>query len=196
VELVAASLLGPDDPETLTAIAQIHFDAGRYVAAEAVLQRAIAIAPALIQARYLLGHTYARLGRASDSQKQLAEFDRLRSAANEDARRTFEIDVLRRQAARASEAGRHEEAVAAWQKVVEREPNRGEHRIALAGALIRAGRPDAAVGHLEAAARIDKTDKEVFRQLAALYATLGRSSESATARQAYQQLLQQQRRGR
>jgi tetratricopeptide (TPR) repeat protein len=196
VELVAASLIGPDDAETLTAIGQIHFDAGNYAAAETVLRRAIVIPPALMQARYLLGHTLARLGRARDSLEQLAEYDRLRAAANDDARRTFEIDMLRQEAARATDAGRHEEAVAAWQTIVEREPKRPEHRIALAGALSRAGRPELAVGHLETAASFDNGDKEVYRQLAELYATLGRRSESATARQTYQRLLQEQRRGR
>jgi tetratricopeptide (TPR) repeat protein len=94
VELIAAALIGPDDAEALTAIGQIHFDAGSYVAAEAVLQRAITLAPTLVQARYLLGQTLARLGRTADSQAQLAEFDRLRAAANEDARRTFEQRLL------------------------------------------------------------------------------------------------------
>ncbi len=196
VELVAASLIGPDDPETLTAIGQIHFDAGHYVEAETVLRRAIAIAPTLIQARYLLGHTLARLGRSTESHDQLAEFGRLRADVNEDARRAFEIDLLRQEAARATDAGRHQDAVAAWQKVVEREPTRPEHRIALAGALSRAGRAELAVGHLETAASLDNVDKDVYRQLAELYATLGRRSESATARQTYQRLLQEQRRER
>jgi tetratricopeptide (TPR) repeat protein len=196
VELVTASLLGPDDPETLTAIGQMHFDAGDYVAAETVLRRAIAIAPTLIQARYLIGQTLARLGRTKEGQEQLAEFDSLRAAANEDARRAFEIDMLRQAAARATAAGRHEEAVAAWQTIVEREPKRPEHRIALAGALSAAGRPELAVGHLETAASFDNADKEVYRLLAEHYATLGRRSESATARQTYQRLLQEQRRGR
>jgi tetratricopeptide (TPR) repeat protein len=196
VELVAASLVGPDDAETLTAIGQIHFDAGAYAAAETVLRRAIGIAPALVQARYLLGHTFARLGRARESGEQLAEYDRLRAAANDNARRSFEIDMLQQEAARATESGRHADAVAAWQKVVDREPTHAEHHIALAGALRRAGRPDAAIGQLESAATLDKTNTEVYRQLAELYATLGRTNESATAQQTYSRLLREQRRGR
>jgi tetratricopeptide (TPR) repeat protein len=196
VELVAALLIGPDDAETLTAIGQIHFDAGNYAAAETVLRRAIVIPPALMQARYLLGHTLARLGRTSDSLEQLAEYDRLRAAANDDARRTFEIDMLRQEAARATDSGRHEDAVAALQQVVDREATRPEHHIALAGALRQAGRTEAAIGHLETAATLDKTNKDVYRQLAELYAALGRTSESAIAQQTYRRLLQEQRRGR
>ena len=193
VELVVASLLGPDDPEALTAIGQIHFDAGRYAAAESVVRHAIALEPSLVQARYLLGHALARLGRTNESKEQLAEYDRLRAAANDEQRRSFEIDVLRQQAVRETTAGRHDAAVAIWQQVVEREPKRPDHRIALAVALIKAGRSAAAVEHLEAAASLG-ADIDVYRQLAEVYETLGRASESATARQKYLQLVRERRR--
>jgi len=193
VELVMASLIGPDDPDALTAIEQIQFDSGNYNAAEVVLRRAIAIKPALAQARYLLGHSLARLSRASESQEQLEEFERLRTAANEEQRRTFEIDVMRQGAAKATDAGRHDEAVDAWKQVVQREPQRAEHRISLAAALIRAGRAAEAVEHLETATRLD-ADVDVYRQLAELYARLGRVAESAAARENYQRVLRERRR--
>jgi tetratricopeptide (TPR) repeat protein len=196
VELVAASLIGPDDAETLTAIGQIHFDAGRYAAAETVLGRAIAVRPALVQARYLLGQTLDRLGRANESREQLAEYDKLRAAAHDAFRHVFEVDMLRQDALRAAAAGRQEEAVAAWQKVVDVEPKSVLDRVALAKALVRAGRQAAAVGELEAASRLDDSDRETYRQLADLYSKLGRASDSATARQTYQRLLQEHRRGR
>jgi tetratricopeptide (TPR) repeat protein len=187
VELAVATLIGPDDPEALTAIGQIHFDAGNYAAAEPVLRRAVTIKPALIQARYLLGHTLARLGRTNDSRAQLREYDRLRAAANDDARRVFELGVLRQEATRHTQAGRRDEAVAAWQQVVDREPGRREDRLALAEALLAANRPAAAVEHLEAAARLD-ADADVYRRLAEVYATLGRAAESAAARRTSERL--------
>jgi tetratricopeptide (TPR) repeat protein len=196
VELVVASLIGPDDAETLTAIGQIHFDAGRYAAAETVLNRAIAVRPALVQARYLLGQTLDRLGRANESREQLAEYDKLRAAANDDFRHVFEVDMLRQDALRAAAGGRQEEAVAVWQKVVDMEPKRVSDRVALANALVRAGRPETAVGQLEAASHLDDSDRETYRQLADLYSKLGRVSDSATARQTYQRLLREHRRGR
>jgi Flp pilus assembly protein TadD len=193
VELVIASLIGPDDPDALTAIGQIQFDSANYAAAELVLRRAVAIKPTLAQAHYLLGHSLARLSRANEGQEQLEEFERLRTAANEEQRRTFEIDLLREGAAKATDAGRHDEAADVWRQVVEREPQRPEHRTALAAALIRAGRAAEAVQHLEAATRLDG-DIDVYRQLAELYATLGRVAESAAARETFQHLLRERRR--
>ncbi|HKF66221.1 MAG TPA: tetratricopeptide repeat protein [Vicinamibacterales bacterium] len=196
LELVVASLLGPDDAEALTAIGQIHFDAGRYAVAESVLARAIAVTPGLVQARYLLGQTLDRLGRPNESRAQLTEYDRLRAAANDNFRHQFEVDMLRKDALRAAAAARPEEAVAAWQKVVDGEPKSVSDRVALANALVQAGRPEAAVEQLEAASRLDDSDRETYRQLAELYSKLGRASDSARARQTYQRLLQENRRGR
>jgi tetratricopeptide (TPR) repeat protein len=194
VELAIAGVVGPDDPETLTAIGQIHFDAGDYAAADTMLRRAIVIAPRLAQARYLLGHTLARLGRAEDSRIQLDAFDQLRAAANDAARQVFEVNMLRRDAARQSDAGAHDAAVAAWLKVVQLDPKNRDDRIALADALLRVNRPMDAVEHLEAAARLN-ADADIYRRLADLYATLGRKPESAAARQTSQRLLREQRRG-
>jgi len=194
VELAIAGVLGPDDPETLTAIGQIHFDSGDYAAADTMLRRAIVIAPRLAQARYLLGHTLARLGRAAESRTQLDAFDQLRAAANDAARQVFEVNMLRRDAARQSDAGAHDAAVAAWLKVVQLDPKNRDDRIALADALLRVNRPMDAVEHLEAAARLN-ADADIYRRLADLYATLGRKPESAAARQTSQRLLREQRRG-
>jgi tetratricopeptide (TPR) repeat protein len=193
IELVTASLLGPDDADALTAIGQIQFDEGRYAAAETVLQRAVAKAPALVQARYLLGQTLARVGRPDEGKTQLAEFDRLRAAANSTLRESFELDQLRQQADRDTKAGRHDEATAAWQEIVAREP-KPENHVALARALLAAGRPTAALEHLRAAADVD-AGADVYRQLAEIYTSLGRAAESAAALLKYQRLIQEQRRG-
>jgi len=190
---VVAALIGPDDVEALAAIGQIEFDAGEYVAAEAVLRRAAIVAPTFPQARYLLGQTLARLGRADESKDQLAEFGRLRSAGNDEVRRTFEIDMLRKEAEREAAAGRPERAIAAWQQVVEREPKRQDDRISLADALLRANRASEALEHLEIAAKLDG-DPDVYRRLADVYTTLGRAAESAAAQQTYQRVLRERRR--
>jgi tetratricopeptide (TPR) repeat protein len=90
VELIMAALLGPDDAEALAAIGEIHFEAENYGAGETILRRAIAATPTYAKARYLLAQTLARLGRTRESQEQLAEYDRLRAAANEETRKNFE----------------------------------------------------------------------------------------------------------
>jgi Flp pilus assembly protein TadD len=195
IELVIASLIGPDDAEALAAIGQIYFDAGNYAAAETVLRRAIVLAPTQLQARYLLGHTLARLKRGAEAQQQLAEFGKLRAAVLDNDRRLFEIDQLRQDAARAEKDGRTDDAIAAWRTVVDRMPDHAEDRLALASALIRAGRPSPAIEQLESAARLHP-DPDVYRQMADTYGTLGRASESATARATSQRLLREQRRNR
>jgi hypothetical protein len=48
------------------------------------------------------------------------------------------------------------------------------------------------VEHLQAAAGFD-ANADVYRQLAEIYATLGRAADSAAARQTYQRLLREQR---
>jgi predicted Zn-dependent protease len=119
---------------------------------------------------------------------QLAEFDRLRAEANAEARRTFEIAQLGRQAERETSARRYEEASVTWQQIVAREPKRADYHVELARALVRAGHPGAAIEHLQAAAALD-ADANVYRQMAEIYATLGRVTESAAAREAYKRLL-------
>jgi len=95
VELVMAAIIGPDDAEALTAIGEIHVDAGNDAAGEAVLRRAIAATPTYPKARYLMAQTLARLGRERESREQLAEYDRLRAAANDEARRLFDRQQAR-----------------------------------------------------------------------------------------------------
>src|SRR5262245_305773 len=96
-ELLMASLLGIEDGEVLGVIGQIHLNAGRYAAAEEVLRRAVAQQPDSAQAHYTLGSTLLRLGKTEEAKAQLAEFERLRTAATEDQRRTFELELRKRE---------------------------------------------------------------------------------------------------
>jgi uncharacterized protein HemY len=52
---------------------------------------------------------------------------------------------------------------------------------------------ETAAEHLETATRLD-ADVDVYRQLAEVYARLGRVAESAAARETYQRLLRERRR--
>ncbi|HEY1303962.1 MAG TPA: tetratricopeptide repeat protein [Vicinamibacterales bacterium] len=96
-ELIMASLLGFEDSEMLGVIGQIHLNAGRYTAAEEVLRRAVAQQPDSAQAHYTLGSTLLRLGKTDEAKVELAEFQRLRTAATEDQRRTFELELRKRE---------------------------------------------------------------------------------------------------
>jgi tetratricopeptide (TPR) repeat protein len=89
-ELLMATLLGVADTETLTAVGQIHLGAERFDAAERALGRAIAQDPRNAQARYAMGMTLTRAGRADEAKVHLDEFRRLREAALSEQQRQFE----------------------------------------------------------------------------------------------------------
>jgi tetratricopeptide (TPR) repeat protein len=116
IELLMASMLGQRDAEMLAAIGQIHLNAGRLAAAEAALRRAIALDSRLPQARYALGTTLLRLGRADEGKRELDEFQRLRTQALEDQRRSFEISTLIHEAEIHAREGRLEAAVAPYER--------------------------------------------------------------------------------
>lgn len=90
VEFLMASLLGFEDAEMLSAMGQIHLADGRLDQAEALARRALALNADHAQARYVLGTTLLRLGRADEAAEHLTAFQRLRAAEMEATRRRFE----------------------------------------------------------------------------------------------------------
>jgi tetratricopeptide (TPR) repeat protein len=93
VELLMATLLGVEDAETLTAVGQIHLGAERFDDAERALRAAIARDPSNAQARYAMGMTLTRTGRADEAKSHLDEFRRLRAAALSEQQRQFEKEA-------------------------------------------------------------------------------------------------------
>jgi tetratricopeptide (TPR) repeat protein len=178
--LLLASVLDPDDPESLAAIGQIHLDAGRLGQAEAALRRAVALAPNREQAVFALGRTLVRLGREEEGRARLAEFADLARKNLEDAREEFTLDKLTEEAEARAEQGQYAEAAGLWREVVDLEPGRASYRIALADVLAAGGRQDAALQELEAAATMQPS-LDVYRRLAMLYRRLGRADEAAAA---------------
>ena len=185
-ELAMADLLGGADAESLSVLGQLHLDADRLEHAESVLRRAVVIQPDRLDARYALGRTLLRQGRASDAREQLDAFERLRDRAMDDQRRDFEIDKLRAEAAQQSAAGHRIEVAAIWGQIVERLPGSPEFRVAAADALAAMGEFQKAAEHLEKAATFGAWPAVQLR-LAEVYAKLGRREESERARQAYEQ---------
>lgn len=185
-ELVMADLLGGADAESLAAIGQIHLDAGRLDDAEAIARRAIAVQPDRQDARYVLGRTLLRQGRTDEAREQLEVFQRLRAGALTEQRRTFEIDKLRADAARASAAGRHRDAASIWQRIVEQMPRVPGFHVAAADAFAASGELEDATVHLEKAASLGG-GPAVRLRLADLYERLGRREDSERARRFYEQ---------
>ena len=186
-ELAVSLLLGPDDAETLGAIGQMHLTAGRLADAEPVLRRATAIRPDLAQARYALGQTLVRLGRHDEAKAELAAFQQLRAEMLDRQRRTFDREVLTREAELQARDGHLDAAVATWDELIAREPDDPAHRRGLAAALVAAGRLTQAVPHLERAAALG-APPDVYRQLADVYTRLGRTDDSARATATYERL--------
>ncbi len=144
-ELAMVDVLGGADAESLTALGQLLLGADRLEDAESALRRAVAMEPDRQEARYALGRTLVRRGRASEAREQLDAFERIRDRAMDDQRRTFEIDKLRAEAAAQSAAGHFSEVAALWGQIVERMPGVAEFQAAAADAL-------AAIGEFQKAA--------------------------------------------
>lgn len=185
-ELVMADLLGGADAESLTAIGQLHLDADRLADAEAVARRAVSMDPDRQDARYVLGRTLLRLGRAVEAREQLDLFQRLRDRAMADQRRNFEIDKLRAEAARQSAAGRHDDVADTWRRIVNLMPDVAGFHVSLAESLVTIGEFEEAATRLEQAAALGAGPAVRLRQ-AEVYLRLGRRAESEQARRAYEQ---------
>lgn len=185
-ELAMSDVLGGADPETLTAIGQIHLEAGRLQDAEWASRRAVALQPDYHEARYVLGRALLRQGRGAEAREQFENFQRLRDRAMENQRRMFEIDTLRAAAASAAAAGRHHDAASAWKQILERTPLDPDFLVATAEALAASGELEDAAEHFEKAAHLGAAPA-VHRRLAEIYEQLGRTQQSAQARRAYEE---------
>lgn len=95
-ELLVTAIFAPDDLDTMARLGQIHLDDGRYEVAEAVLRRVVARAPDRARARFALGTTLLRLGRAEEGKAELAVFRRLTAAKLEAERQQVDLEHLGR----------------------------------------------------------------------------------------------------
>lgn len=193
--LLLSSVLDPGDAESLAAIGQIHLDAGRFRTAEAALRRAVALNPDRPQARFALGRTLVRLGQVEEGRAHLAVFADVRRKHLASQRETFTLDTLIEEASRLAEQGQYDQAASLWEKVIALAPGRTAHRLALADVLMAGGNPEAALRHLETAAKTN-ADPDVYRRLAPLYRRLGRIEDAAAAEAALERLVPAAQRGR
>ena len=106
-----------------------------------------------------------------------------------DRRRNMSLDVLKEEAALRAAEGNYDRAAALWQQAIDQEPGRPANHLGLAAALAGAGRIDAAIAHYEKAVALG-ADPVVYRQLAELYAKVGRIDDAARASAMYERALQ------
>ncbi len=187
-EYVAALLIDSRHPGAHMGIGQLHLDAGRYEEATSMLQRLVTLHPTYTQARYALASALLRAGREEEGRREMAQFGRLQAAEAERKRQAMALDVVKEEAALRASEGRLDRAVELWQQALAQEPDAAATHAALASALAGSGRQEAAVQHYERAAALGGRP-DVYRHLAALYASMGRDADSAAARKRYEPAL-------
>ncbi|HEX8558897.1 MAG TPA: tetratricopeptide repeat protein [Pyrinomonadaceae bacterium] len=181
-----------------------HLEAGRLNEAVAELSRAASLDPKLSQAHSLLAVAYERKGlrdRAEDSYRRAmdvndkdpqalnnlgwslylggnyrAAVDRLKKAAR---LAPGDERVLNNLALAQARVGKYDDAY----RNFARAGGEFSGHANVAALLIRAGREDKAVGHLEAARRLQPESQNVLRQLAELYERAGRADRASEARE-------------
>jgi Flp pilus assembly protein TadD len=156
-ELVAALLIDPSDSGAHAGIGQIYLNAGRYDEAVLALRRAVALSADHTEARYALATALMRLGNTEEAAR---EFERVEQAQRQTLaarRREMTLDVMKEEAALRTAEGNY----------------------------------DRAIEQLEAAAKLQsrdsaaRTDPEIYRRLAELYAKVGRVEDAARATSMY-----------
>jgi tetratricopeptide (TPR) repeat protein len=192
-ELVTALLLDPLEPETLTALGQLHLAAGRIAQAVAALERALALAPGSSEALHALGNALVRTGRTVEGQQRLEESVRRQAQDVEDQRSRRTAAMLTVQAEVHVARGEYDAAIDLFKQAIAiRRDTVGTFQVS--DALIKAGRLEEAAAVLQAA---PNSRPEIRRRLAEVYAALGRTEESARERRTYtEQRLEELRRGR
>jgi len=183
-ELVIALWLEPRNAETLTAIGLLHLGAGRYAAAVDALTRGAALAPASATTVHALGEALTRAGRTSEGRPHLEEAERLRTQTVEQQRRLRTAGMLVLEAELSRTRGEHVRAIEAWQQVLALEGRSATAHLRLADVLIAAKRMDEAAAQLVMAIEANG-GAEAHRRLALVYATMGRTEESARERRLY-----------
>jgi tetratricopeptide (TPR) repeat protein len=186
-ELAIATWLDPEDALTLVALGQNHMAAHRDLDAIEALERAVALAPNLRDARYALAQALTRAGRRADAQRQLSEFERLRAETIAHDRRQMDIAALKGTAVRQSAQGQHRQSVETWKKVIGLEPAVAQNYRDLAETLVKAGALEESLQYFVKTAELDGV-ADVHGRLADVLARLGRSRESAVARETYERL--------
>ena len=99
-EFLVAAWLDPKDAKAHAAAGQSYVRLSKWPEAIAVLQRALALDSGLREARYALGTVLMRTGKTDEARRELELFARQQAEAQAAGQREFQLDALRRQAAK------------------------------------------------------------------------------------------------
>ena len=186
-ELAIAAWLDPDDPLTFVELGRSLMADRRDEDAVAALERAVSLQPDLREARYALVQALTRTSRRADAQRHLAEFERQRAEAVAREQRALDIEAARSDAATKTAAGQHRQAIEVRERVIALQPDVAQNYLDLAEALVKAGRLAESLQYFVKTAELNGV-ADVHGRLADVLARLGRSSESALARETYERL--------
>jgi tetratricopeptide (TPR) repeat protein len=186
-EAAIAVWLDPGDALALVSLAQAHMADGRENDALEALRHAVTLAPDLREARHAFGQLLTRVGQRDEGRQQLVEYQRLREAASARDRRIDEIAGMKAEAAAEMRLGRPRRAADVWKRVIASEPDVAGNHQELAEALLKAGDLAQSLTAFATAAELDGV-AAVHLRIAAVLDRLGRTRESALARQTYVRL--------
>ena len=189
-EFFTAAWLDPRDAKAYAGAGQAQLRLLRYAAAADALARALSLDPGLKEARYALGMSLMRLGKADDARRELETFQRQQAAADTLGQRAFELDALRREGSRSLLAGAFDQAIASYEEALTLDPASARSHRDLGLAMLRMKRPQEAIEHLDAAQRIEPT-AEGFAYLSDAHAAAGNRDEAMRQRALSQQLVRQ-----
>ncbi len=155
-EFLVAIWLDPKDAKAHAAAGQSYVRLSKWPEAIAGLQRALVLDSGLREARYALGTVLMRVGKTDDARRELELFARQQAEAEVAGQREFQLDALRRQAAKEALAGELEKAVARYQEAAALDPGARSRRD-VGVALLRAKRFSEAIEPLRIAQQMEET---------------------------------------
>lgn len=190
-----AVLLAPDNGRAHAGRGQALLRLQRYAEATAAFRRAVASGDDRLETRYGLGQALTRDGHPDEGRIEIDASQALRAKALAQGQLEFELAAVRRAAAAEQAAGRHDDAVAYFERALALEPASGRARQDLGAALLAAGRSGPAADQLRRALESEPT-VEGARLLAAALGALGDEAGRAAVLARHAQLVEQRRRDR
>jgi len=186
-EFTVATWLDPQDARAHAAAGQVYARQSKWPDAIPALQRGLTLDGRLREARYTLGTALRRSGRTEEARRELDLFARQQAEAEAAGQREFQLEALRRQAAKEALAGDHDRAVALFREVVSIDPGpRSQRDLGLA--LLRAKRFAEAIEPLASAQKVEETLDGFVYLIDALTAS-GNTDEAARQRVLYRELV-------
>jgi tetratricopeptide (TPR) repeat protein len=190
-----AVLLAPGNGRAHAGRGQALLRLQRYAEAAAAFRHAVATGDDRLETRYGLGVALTRDGHPEEGRAEIDASQALRAKAIAQGQVEFEQAALRRAAAAERAAGRHDEAVALFERALALDSASGRSQQDLGLALLAAGRPGPAAEQLRRALAAEPT-VEGAAALAAALAALGDEAGRAAVLTRQAQLVEQRQRER